>query len=210
MTVSTSPKFGFAYSDGEDTFDYDKFIKENFQKVDEKAAFNGTVTSVDLNSLDATGFYICTGAMTNSPFTTGVAFYLQHLKNDNGNKKQIAYDISSDRVFSRTQYSGAWTAWTTSIQSTGITRMDVVSGLFFTNGGSNVASSTITFNKPFTSIPYIAPMQLSNVVSYADVIYYPYIFNITTTGFQCKITSTGNLGSSTPTNLVVSFLVVGY
>lgn len=37
MAITTTPNFGFQMSDGNDTFDYDKFIKGNFQKVEDNA-----------------------------------------------------------------------------------------------------------------------------------------------------------------------------
>jgi hypothetical protein len=34
MATTNSTKFGFTYSDGDDTFDYGKFIKDNFDKIE--------------------------------------------------------------------------------------------------------------------------------------------------------------------------------
>lgn len=91
-------------------------------------------------------------------------------------------------------------------------RMELCSGLFFTNGGSTNASTNITFNKPFSSVPTIFCGQMPNdtTIPYSDVCYYPFIYNVTTTGFSVKINSAGNLGTvGSPANLTMNFAAIG-
>jgi hypothetical protein len=88
-------------------------------------------------------------------------------------------------------------------------KLTIGTGLFFTNGSSNIAQANISFGNAFSTIPFVAPLNIGNVVSYGDVIYYPYIYNITTTGCTVKLTATGNLGSTTPSNMIFSVIAIG-
>ena len=89
------------------------------------------------------------------------------------------------------------------------TRIETVGGFFFTNGMSTSAQTNVSFSKAFSKVPTVVPANILQAVAYGDVIYHPYIFNVTTLGFSCKISSTGNLGTATPTNLIMDFFVVG-
>lgn len=85
-------------------------------------------------------------------------------------------------------------------------------GTFFTNGGSNKVTATVTFTTPFTSAPSIFLGDISQIQSYGNTLCYPNIYNVTTTGFKCDIQTVGgqNLGVvGTPANMFVNFLVVG-
>lgn len=89
-------------------------------------------------------------------------------------------------------------------------QFDIVSGVFFTNGGSTNATATVTFGTAYLETPEIMPAQIDTVVSYGDVIYYPYMYNISATGFSCKLTAAGNLGTvGTPANLFMRFTILG-
>lgn len=91
-------------------------------------------------------------------------------------------------------------------------RFESIGGTFFTNGGSNSSTANMTFSKAFSSAPIIIPanMYAGSNISYSDVMYYPYIYNITTTGFSVKLSSAGNLGTiGSPANIGMNFLAIG-
>jgi hypothetical protein len=89
-------------------------------------------------------------------------------------------------------------------------KIDITTGIFFTNGGATTAQTNITFNKAFTTIPAIFPGDISQSVSWSDIIYYPFIFGVTTTGFSVKIVSNGDLGTlGDPKNIFMHFIAIG-
>lgn len=90
-------------------------------------------------------------------------------------------------------------------------RFEECSGTFFTNGNSDEATANVTFAKAFTVKPTVFPANISQVVAYGRSIKYPYIFNVTTTGFSVTIYSIGgNLGTSgSPANLFMNFMAYG-
>lgn len=86
------------------------------------------------------------------------------------------------------------------------------SGTFFTNGSSNSATANITFSKPFTQQPWVMPANITQVQAYGDTLLYPYIYNVTTTGFSVKIIAANgaNLGTSgSPANIFMNFVAFG-
>jgi hypothetical protein len=89
-------------------------------------------------------------------------------------------------------------------------KIDIDYGIFFTNGGSHTTTSTITFSNAFSSPPYVIPCNITQVTSYGDVIYYPFIYGVTPTGFNVRIISTGDLGiQGDPKNIFMAFLAIG-
>jgi hypothetical protein len=91
-------------------------------------------------------------------------------------------------------------------------RMENCNALFFTNGGSNTATATVTFGQAFTSPPTVMPADMYQSQSYGDVILYPYIYNVTTTGFSVKIAASdgAKLGTvGTPANIGMHFVAFG-
>jgi hypothetical protein len=91
-------------------------------------------------------------------------------------------------------------------------RLETVYGTFFTNGGSNKSTATVTFAKAFSSPPNIFLGNISQAQSYGNTLCYPYIYNITETGFKCDIQSVGgqNLGVlNDPANMFINFLAIG-
>lgn len=90
------------------------------------------------------------------------------------------------------------------------TRVEGQYALFFTNGGSNVATATVTFSQAFTTPPNVFPMNITQATSYSDVIYYPFIYGVTTTGFNVKIVSVSSLGIlGDPKNIFMAFMAIG-
>lgn len=91
-------------------------------------------------------------------------------------------------------------------------RFEVCAATFFTNGGSNNATANVNFAQAFTTAPVIFPANITQSASYADTIRYPYISNVTTTGFTVKITTAdvNNLGTGgSPSNIFMNFLAIG-
>lgn len=91
-------------------------------------------------------------------------------------------------------------------------RMENCNALFFTNGGSNTATATVSFGQAFTSPPTVMPADMYQSQSYGDVILYPYIYNVTQTGFSVKIAASGgaNLGTvGSPANIGMHFVAFG-
>lgn len=90
-------------------------------------------------------------------------------------------------------------------------RFQPVNALFFTNGGSNNSTAHVVFPKAFSEVPTVVPGHVVTAVPYIDTIGYPYIYNVTKTGFSVKIATTaGNLGTfNTPVNAVIRFLAYG-
>lgn len=92
-------------------------------------------------------------------------------------------------------------------------RTEICSLLFFTNGGSHTSTANYTFSKAFTNPPTVMPANITNPASYVDVIRYPYIYNVTKTGFSVKITTgdsgleLGSIGS--PINVAMRFIAIG-
>jgi hypothetical protein len=90
--------------------------------------------------------------------------------------------------------------------------IDAYTAFLFTNGSSDTATANVAFSKAFTTPPSVAPANIIQSASYADVIRYPYIYNVTTLGFSVKITTqgSGNLGTvGSPVNMLLNFLVLG-
>jgi hypothetical protein len=82
--------------------------------------------------------------------------------------------------------------------------------LFFTNGGSTEASGTATYSSAYSVPPIIIPANIVTPVSYSDVIHYPYMYNISTTGCTVKLTSQGNFGTlGSPANMNMNFFAFG-
>lgn len=146
---TSSPKFTFSLPDPNDVVDSDKFIKDNFNKVESQV-------------------------------------------------------YSKTEVYSKSEMDTSLLA-----KVGGAVDISVVSGLFFTNGASSVATAAISFGKTYATPPYVFPGNLGNTVAYSDTLRFPYIYNVSTTGFSCKLLADGNLGDATPVNLIVNFLVIG-
>jgi hypothetical protein len=92
------------------------------------------------------------------------------------------------------------------------TRMEICSASFFTNGGSNTATATVTFGKAFTSPPTatFGNITAGTNIPYSNALLTP-VITTTTSGMTVTITAQGgNLGTiGSPANLVVNFLVFG-
>ncbi|MEH7251891.1 hypothetical protein V7111_07175 [Neobacillus niacini] len=90
-------------------------------------------------------------------------------------------------------------------------RIEKYAAQFFTNGTANSSTATITFDQPFTTEPVIMSGNIVQNASYGDTIVYPYIYNVSKTGFQVRIMSTlGNLGTSgEPSNIFMNFMALG-
>jgi hypothetical protein len=90
-------------------------------------------------------------------------------------------------------------------------RVEIWPAMFFTNGGSNTATATVSFSKAFVTPPAVSPANVMVSASYIDTIRQPYI-TVTNTGFTVKITTGDSnvLGTvGTPVNVQMNFLVVG-
>lgn len=82
--------------------------------------------------------------------------------------------------------------------------------IFYTNGNSVTAEATWTFSKAFTQNPMILPSYIDTTVPYSDVIYYPFMYMVTKTGFRARLMSTGKLGTyGSPANIFMKFLAIG-
>lgn len=85
-------------------------------------------------------------------------------------------------------------------------------GIFFTNGGSAQATATITYDKPFNSLPTICPGNLTNgnSISYSNTLSYPFIYNESVNGFSVQLNAAGPLGTiGSPANLGMMFFIYG-
>jgi hypothetical protein len=69
----------------------------------------------DLNTLNATGFYVGSNLL-NAPNT--FSFFIFHIESSFG-KRQIAYKLSTDETYTRIQTGGTWSAWQKIITDTG-------------------------------------------------------------------------------------------
>jgi hypothetical protein len=82
--------------------------------------------------------------------------------------------------------------------------------IFYTNGNSIFAETGWTFSQAFTETPMIIPSYIDTTVPYSDTIYYPFIYQVTKTGFRVRIKSTGNLGTvGSPANMFMKYLAIG-
>ena len=92
------------------------------------------------------------------------------------------------------------------------TRMEICSVAFFTNGGSNTATATVTFGKAYTAPPTatIGNITSGSNIPYSNALLTP-VITTTTSGMTVTITAQGgNLGTiGSPANLVFNFLVFG-
>lgn len=92
----------------------------------------------------------------------------------------------------------------------GYKRMESHYAQFFTNGTSYLAYATVTFTTAFTSVPDVFPGNIVQTTSYSDSIYYPFIYGVTTTGFNVRLQATGQLGTQgNPANIFMTFFAVG-
>jgi hypothetical protein len=132
MSTQTT-KYQFQLADGTDTFDNDKFLKGNFQKVedntyskkevDDKLGTKQDATALsnmgltgqskpftgDLNTIASGGFYTCVNA-TNAPVVNEY-FFIIHNAWDANSQLQIAVQLSSGRLWTRTKNVNSWGAW---------------------------------------------------------------------------------------------------
>jgi hypothetical protein len=78
-------------------------------RVSDETGAGISITGVDLDTLSDTGFYRG-GTLTNGPsgITAGVVI---HIKSNSTVMKQIFYDSSTDREFTRRMSSGVWQPW---------------------------------------------------------------------------------------------------
>lgn len=91
-------------------------------------------------------------------------------------------------------------------------RIEITPAIFFTNGGSNNSTATVTFTTAFNNPPSIFVGDMYQAQAFGDVILCPYIYNVSKTGFQVKITASGgsNLGTvGSPANIFMHFLAIG-
>jgi hypothetical protein len=96
------------------------------------------------------------------------------------------------------------------ISGNGYTRVEGHYAQFFTNGTSTTAYATITFTNAFTNIPDVFPGNIVQATAYSDVIYYPFIYGVTTTGFNVRLNSIGSLGEvGDPRNIFMAFFAIG-
>lgn len=86
--------------------------------------------------------------------------------------------------------------------------VEVMEVPFYCPGSTNVVVAHITFSKPFTTVPIILPGQVTEAVSYADVLAYPYIYNQSKTGCSIQLHNykDGLFSSGT---LRMKFLIIG-
>lgn len=88
--------------------------------------------------------------------------------------------------------------------------LEITNLLFFTNGASSEATASVSFPTAYSVTPTIMPANITVPAAYSDVLYYPYTYNVSTTGFSCKIISTGNLGTvGSPANIFMRFFIFG-
>ena len=89
---------------------------------------NDSVTT-DNDNLDKTGYYT-SSAFTNRPSGVANWMYIEHIKLYNNNtayQKQIGYDTYDDRMWVRTENSGAWTSWKQIWTSSSLTNLNQLS-----------------------------------------------------------------------------------
>lgn len=90
------------------------------------------------------------------------------------------------------------------------TRMESHYAILFTNGSSTRATATVTFSQAFTNPPDVFPCNIVQATSYSDMIYYPFIYGVTTTGFNVKLDSISTLGIlGDPKNIFMAFTAIG-
>jgi hypothetical protein len=120
--------------------------------------------------------------------------------------KDNPHDVTATQVgaYSKAESDGVY------LKGSGA-RVDVYTALLFTNGSSNRAIANVNFTKAYSSPPTILPANITQTVSYSDVIMYPFIFGVTTTGFSVRLETTGgaNLGGQSAANIFMNFMVIG-
>lgn len=91
----------------------------------------------------------------------------------------------------------------------GGTRNDVYELSFFTNGSVNSLTLNYTFPTPYTSTPFVTPGNITQSISYCNTMTYPFITNVSSTGFTVQLITANpanNFGSGT---LKMNFKVEG-
>jgi hypothetical protein len=92
----------------------------------------------------------------------------------------------------------------------GYKRIESQYAVFFTNGTSTIAYATVTFTNAFTNPPDVFPGNIVQATSYSDAIYYPFIYGVTTTGFNVTLHAIGSLGTfGDPKNIFMTFFAIG-
>lgn len=80
---------------------------------------------------------------------------------------------------------------------------------FVSNGNENFLQQTFPFPKAFTSPPTVKPANITQSVSYADAMRYPFIFSVTTTNFTVKLLTANTANNFGAGTLKMKFEVSG-
>jgi hypothetical protein len=165
----------------------------------------GGQDAIDVTKLTNYTNNIATPLITAQTNITNLQTDVTSHKNNTSNPHAVT--ASQVGAYSKTE---ADTKLATKITGGSNLRIDLEYGIFFTNGGSTRASATFTFGSAFTTPPNVIPCNITQTTSYSDMIYYPFIYGVTTTGFNVRLDSISNLGVlGDPKNIFMAFLAIG-
>lgn len=86
-------------------------------------------------------------------------------------------------------------------------RIEIVEITFSISGSQ--ANGSANFAKAFSAAPAISPAHITLIVSYGDDIKYPYIYNVTNTGFWVRLNTTGGASFGAEGALKMKFVAIG-
>jgi hypothetical protein len=119
---------------------------------------------------------------------------------------------SNNNAYTNYYNNSAWRGWQQLINSSSVVtgsgeRIEVIELNF--SGGSNVMSSSGNFSKAFAVPPTVIPAYVSQSVSYMDTMSFPFLYNITTTGFSCLLKPSNTANNFGPGTGKMKFFVYG-
>lgn len=135
--------------------------------------------AADFNTLLANGIYNCQGVNTNTPYgsDSDSHFLVQVYQNDDNWLRQTAFDVKTQKIYTRTKLDGNWQAWEQimRIDSAGVLQMDTdftVPHNFNVNGWSNFEQIRIkNYGHPFECGQYIDLHAVGSDTDYTTRIY---------------------------------------
>lgn len=135
--------------------------------------------AADFNTLLANGIYNCQGVNTNTPYgsDSDSHFLVQVYQNNDNWLRQTAFDVRTQKIYTRTKLDGNWQAWEQimRIDSAGVLQIDTdftVPHTFNVNGWSNFEQIRIkNYGNPFECGQYIDLHAVGSDTDYTTRIY---------------------------------------
>lgn len=124
---------------------------------------HGWQAATDFNTLTASGIYQCQGVNLNTPYgsSSDTHFHIMVLWHNDMWIRQVAYDVRTSRIYTRTRLNGTWQDWTQLLRVDGNGNIQVDTALtvpstFNVNGWSNFEQISIkNYGNPFECSQYI-------------------------------------------------------